>query len=87
MPLAFWVGLGIRKYGLDTVETSATTTRTVKQANHPPLLTGDRGPMAVSRPGLREAVLKVLQTVAYHTQKTKRGSLGCRELRFFQTSF
>jgi 2-polyprenyl-3-methyl-5-hydroxy-6-metoxy-1,4-benzoquinol methylase len=50
---------------LATAETAATTTsattRTIKPADHPPLLAGDRGPMAMSRPGLHETVLKILK--------------------------
>jgi len=46
---------------LATAETTATTTRTVKPADHPPLLAGDRGPIAMSRPGLHETVLKILR--------------------------
>ncbi len=34
--------------------------RTVKPADHPPSLAGERGPVAMSRPGLHETVLKVL---------------------------
>jgi 2-polyprenyl-3-methyl-5-hydroxy-6-metoxy-1,4-benzoquinol methylase len=49
------------EHRLATAETAATTTRTVKPASHPPLLAGDRGPMAVSRPGLHETVLKILR--------------------------
>src|SRR5215831_9459368 len=47
---------------LATVETAtATTSRTVKPADHPPLLAGDRGPIAMSRPGLHETVLQILK--------------------------
>jgi SAM-dependent methyltransferase len=42
-------------------ETGGTATRTVKPASHPPLLAGERGPMAMSRPGLHETVLKILK--------------------------
>ncbi len=38
-----------------------TATRTVKPADHPPLLAGERGPIAVSRPGLHETVLAILK--------------------------
>ncbi len=41
--------------------TATTTTRTVKPADHPPLLAGERGPIAVSRPGLHETVLEILR--------------------------
>ena len=45
-----------------TAETAtATTSRTVKPADHPPLLAGDRGPMAMSRPGLHDTVLAILR--------------------------
>ncbi len=44
-----------------TAETAATTTRTVKPVDHPPLLAGDRGPIAMSRPGLHDTVLSVLR--------------------------
>ena len=44
-----------------TAETAATATRTVKPSDHPPLLAGDRGPIAMSRPGLHETVLKILK--------------------------
>jgi SAM-dependent methyltransferase len=40
---------------------TTTTTRTVKPADHPPLLAGERGPIAVSRPGLHETVLEILR--------------------------
>ena len=40
---------------------ATTTTRTVKPADHPPLLAGERGPIAVSRPGLHETVLEILR--------------------------
>ncbi len=46
-----------------TTETAPTTSRTIKPANHPPLLAGDRGPIAVSRPGLHETVLKILKAL------------------------
>ncbi len=38
----------------------ATTSRKVKPADHPPLLAGNRGPQAMSRPGLHETVLGIL---------------------------
>jgi len=45
---------------LATAETAAT--RTVKTAaDHPPLLAGERGPIAMSRPGLHETVLQILK--------------------------
>ncbi|HXM95994.1 MAG TPA: class I SAM-dependent methyltransferase [Candidatus Dormibacteraeota bacterium] len=46
-----------------TADTAASTTptRTIKPASHPPLLAGERGPMAVSRPGLHETVLQILK--------------------------
>src|SRR5271165_1984390 len=53
--------MGLEENRLATAETAATTSRTVKPANHPPLLAGDRGPMAVSRPGLHETVLKIMR--------------------------
>jgi 2-polyprenyl-3-methyl-5-hydroxy-6-metoxy-1,4-benzoquinol methylase len=53
--------LGERKASLATAETAATTTRTVKPVDHPPLLAGDRGPIAMSRPGLHDTVLSVLR--------------------------
>jgi 2-polyprenyl-3-methyl-5-hydroxy-6-metoxy-1,4-benzoquinol methylase len=40
--------------------TQSVPTRRVKPADHPPLLAGDRGPVAMSRPGLHETVLGVL---------------------------
>jgi SAM-dependent methyltransferase len=40
---------------------TTTATRTVKPADHPPLLAGERGPIAVSRPGLHETVLEILR--------------------------
>jgi len=50
---------------LATPETATNTgTRTVKPADHPPLLAGDRGPIAVSRPGLHETVLSILKPLA-----------------------
>jgi SAM-dependent methyltransferase len=45
---------------LATYETAATTRR-IKPADHPPMLAGERGPVAVSRPGLHETVLEILQ--------------------------
>jgi SAM-dependent methyltransferase len=46
---------------LPAAETAATTTsRTVKPADHPPLLAGERGPIAMSRPGLHDTVLNIL---------------------------
>ena len=44
---------------MPTAETA--TSRTVKPAGHPPLLAGDRGPIALSRPGLHETVLQILK--------------------------
>jgi len=54
---------------LATPETStAATTRTVKTgADHPPLLVGERGPMAMSRPGLHETVLGILKPLSRGT--------------------
>jgi SAM-dependent methyltransferase len=40
--------------------TQPASTRKIKPADHPPLLAGERGPMAMSRPGLHDTVLKVL---------------------------
>lgn len=37
------------------------TSRTIKPADHPPLLAGDRGPQRMSRPGLHETVLEILR--------------------------
>jgi 2-polyprenyl-3-methyl-5-hydroxy-6-metoxy-1,4-benzoquinol methylase len=46
---------------LATAET-ATASRTIKpEKDHPPLLAGNRGPIALSRPGLHETVLKILK--------------------------
>src|SRR6202171_15453 len=51
-----------KETSLSTAETAtATTTRTVKPADHPPLLAGDRGPIAMSRPGLHDTVLGILR--------------------------
>ena len=45
----------------DSTAPAATgVSRTIKPANHPPLLAGTRGPEAVSRPGLHETVLRIL---------------------------
>lgn len=45
-----------------TAETATTTSpRSVKPASHPPLLAGDRGPIAMSRPGLHDTVLQILR--------------------------
>jgi len=46
---------------LATAEPAASTSRTIKGADHPPLLAGNRGPQAVSRPGLHEAVLGIVK--------------------------
>ena len=40
--------------------TQSAPSRRVKPADHPPLLAGERGPIAISRPGLHETVLRVL---------------------------
>jgi len=40
--------------------TQSAPSRRIKPADHPPLLAGERGPAAISRPGLHETVLKVL---------------------------
>jgi SAM-dependent methyltransferase len=40
---------------------TATPSRTVKPADHPPLLAGNRGPMRMSRVGLHETVLSILE--------------------------
>jgi SAM-dependent methyltransferase len=42
-------------------DSTAAATRTVKPASHPPLLAGERGPMAMSRPGLHDTVLQILK--------------------------
>jgi SAM-dependent methyltransferase len=39
---------------------TAPVSRTIKPADHPQLLAGDRGPVAMSRPGLHDMVLKIL---------------------------
>ncbi|HLZ52718.1 MAG TPA: class I SAM-dependent methyltransferase [Candidatus Acidoferrum sp.] len=44
-----------------TAETAATASRKIKPADHPPMLAGERGPEAISRPGLHETVLKILK--------------------------
>ena len=41
--------------------TPEMATRTIKPASHPPLLAGERGPIAMSRPGLHDTVLKILE--------------------------
>ena len=46
---------------LVTPEPAATKSRTIKGADHPPLLAGNRGPEAISRPGLHETVLDILK--------------------------
>lgn len=43
--------------------TQPATSRRIKPAGHPPLLAGERGPIAVSRPGLHETVLGILRTL------------------------
>ncbi len=40
---------------------TAATTRKIKPPDHPPLLAGERGPMAMSRPGLHTTVMQILQ--------------------------
>jgi SAM-dependent methyltransferase len=40
--------------------TPAASSRKIKPADHPPLLAGERGPLAISRPGLHDTVLRVL---------------------------
>lgn len=47
-----------------TEAVAATATRTVKPADHPPLLAGDRGPIAMSRPGLHDTVLGILRPLS-----------------------
>jgi 2-polyprenyl-3-methyl-5-hydroxy-6-metoxy-1,4-benzoquinol methylase len=42
-----------------TIEQSATS-RTIKPSDHPPLLAGERGPIPMSRPGLHETVMRLL---------------------------
>jgi 2-polyprenyl-3-methyl-5-hydroxy-6-metoxy-1,4-benzoquinol methylase len=41
-------------------EQAETTSRKIKPASHPPLLAGERGPQAMSRPGLHDTVMKIL---------------------------
>jgi len=41
-------------------EAAGTTSRKIKPASHPPLLAGERGPQAMSRPGLHDTVMKIL---------------------------
>ena len=43
--------------------TQPATSRRIKPADHPPLLAGERGPIAVSRPGLHETVLAILSSL------------------------
>ena len=43
--------------------TQPETSRRIKPADHPPLLAGERGPIAVSRPGLHETVLAILSSL------------------------
>jgi len=52
---------GIRREELATAEPAASTSRTIKPADHPPMLAGNRGPQRMSRPGLHETVLQILQ--------------------------
>ena len=40
--------------------TPSAPSRKIKPADHPPLLAGDRGPQAMSRPGLHTTVLSIL---------------------------
>jgi SAM-dependent methyltransferase len=61
MSFVFYACLKFQEHGLATAETAPGTTRKVKPADHPPLLAGERGPMAISRPGLYETVLKILK--------------------------
>lgn len=58
----FCVCLQFQELGLASTETAATT-RKLKPADHPPLLAGERGPMAISRPGLHETVRKILKSL------------------------
>lgn len=37
-----------------------TATRKIKPPSHPPMLAGERGPQAMSRPGLHDTVMKIL---------------------------
>jgi SAM-dependent methyltransferase len=53
--------LRARIEGLAPETATNTATRTVKPADHPPLLAGERGPIPVSRPGLHETVLSILK--------------------------
>lgn len=46
---------------MSTPRTDGTATRTVKPEGHPPMLAGERGPMAMSRPGLHTTVLGILK--------------------------
>ena len=41
--------------------TSDISSRTIKPADHPPALAGERGPQAMSRPGLHDTVLRILE--------------------------
>jgi SAM-dependent methyltransferase len=43
------------------MEAAETTSRKIKPASHPPMLAGERGPQAMSRPGLHDTVMKILQ--------------------------
>jgi SAM-dependent methyltransferase len=41
--------------------TAEPTTRKIKPPSHPPVLAGERGPQAMSRPGLHSTVMKILE--------------------------
>lgn len=43
--------------------TQPATSRRIKPGDHPPMLAGERGPIAVSRPGLHETVLAILASL------------------------
>ena len=43
------------------MERAETTSRKIKPASHPPMLAGERGPQAMSRPGLHDTVMKILE--------------------------
>ncbi|MBZ5528959.1 MAG: class I SAM-dependent methyltransferase [Acidobacteriia bacterium] len=43
------------------MEAAETTSRKIKPASHPPMLAGERGPQAMSRPGLHDTVMKILE--------------------------
>jgi SAM-dependent methyltransferase len=57
----FFLAADCCKIGRVNLATTAPASRTVKPADHPPLLAGNRGPIAMSRPGLHETVLRILE--------------------------